>query len=308
MFDRGRFSEVHSGNAMTYAEAYAAVLQQARDVRAAREADLMPYCVISVGQRPHDEVAISIPLKDLALDDSALIQRIETETATQHRRREEYEAQLRPGAPSAGGARYDTVSSSVGAQLDRVTALVTRGDLESVQSSESAAGSRVDREQHRVSGPFEWPSELVELSSVDTPIVRLTPWGPLYSADQMVAARTLLIEHRRASLALNEPDDDQFQGAVSDTEPAGTQAFAFLDGFVPIAGDDEDYLVVDVRAGDLHGCVTVYHREGDSPGALWVSVSAMLSDLADSIELGAVFHSVWVPAITGDGRVQWDAP
>ena len=80
-------------------------------------------------------------------------------------------------------------------------------------------------------------------------------------------------------------------------QPAGTRSFEWLDAFLPIgdAGTDVE-LFVDLRDGDLHGCIGSY----DAPGGgfelpKWFSVTEMLSDVADALTLDQ-------PALQDHGR------
>lgn len=80
-----------------------------------------------------------------------------------------------------------------------------------------------------------------------------------------------------------------------------TPAGVFLPQFVPIADRDATTLFIDTRAGDLFGCVTEYVDESaDDGGPLWGSLTAMLTDLADSLEAGTVFLRYQPAVVTGE--------
>ncbi len=98
---------------------------------------------------------------------------------------------------------------------------------------------------------------------------------------------------------------DEEMGAPDPDTSAGEIAGTYLPEFVPFAGLDGYLLVVDARPGPLHGCVTAFGKvDCDDEGPSWVSVSAMLTDLADSLETGAEFDTRWTPAVV-DGRLEW---
>ncbi|MET9230814.1 SMI1/KNR4 family protein [Lentzea sp. NPDC003310] len=103
-----------------------------------------------------------------------------------------------------------------------------------------------------------------------------------------------------------------------ETEPAGATSGVFLPEFVPIAADDMgDYLFVDERPGPESGCVRAWDvDEGSRLPSLWPSLTAMLTDIADSLDTGApalrghadaakfFTTSVYVPEVR-DGRLGW---
>lgn len=84
----------------------------------------------------------------------------------------------------------------------------------------------------------------------------------------MISVRAELIATRDRIEGQYTPTDYRAALYAAQTEPAGSPSYIYVDGFVPIAGDDGDYLVVDVRGGDLHGSVTVSMRERSSSGPL----------------------------------------
>ncbi|MFC8933840.1 hypothetical protein ACFT1A_17345 [Rhodococcus sp. NPDC057135] len=57
-------------------------------------------------------------------------------------------------------------------------------------------------------------------------------------------------------------------------------------------------MFVDTGPGDLYGCVTEFDNfAADDAGPRWVSLSAMLADLADSLETGSTFDEYWKPKV-----------
>ena len=103
-----------------------------------------------------------------------------------------------------------------------------------------------------------------------------------------------------------------------EAEPAGPTSGTFLEEFVPIAADGMgDYLFIDERPGPESGCVREWDvDEGSRLPSLWPSLSAMLTDIADSLDTGepalrghaarAGFFtvSVYVPEVH-DARLSW---
>ncbi|MGW6281821.1 hypothetical protein [Kribbella sp. NPDC055071] len=84
-------------------------------------------------------------------------------------------------------------------------------------------------------------------------------------------------EMRRGTYANQERPGEQ--------QPAGTPSFEWLDGFLPISdtGTDLD-LVVDLRDGDLSGCVGEFDAEaGGFNAPYWLSIAEMLADVAQAL-------------------------
>lgn len=87
---------------------------------------------------------------------------------------------------------------------------------------------------------------------------------------------------------------------------AGEAAWTFLDEFIPIAGMDGYFLFVDTRPGELYGCVTTFDKvDSDDAGPQWLPISALLDDLATSLETGTPFDGRWRHEIV-EGHLQWD--
>ena len=93
--------------------------------------------------------------------------------------------------------------------------------------------------------------------------------------------------------------------ANASAQPAGTPAYSFIEEYIPFAGLDGYFWFVDTRPGPMHGCVTEYSRDSsDEDGPKWVSISAMLTDLADSLAGETVFDRMWLSSVT-DGEIDW---
>ncbi|MBY6540320.1 hypothetical protein HQ325_16725 [Rhodococcus sp. BP-349] len=122
-----------------------------------------------------------------------------------------------------------------------------------------------------------------------------------------------VVSHHELFVRLNvnpfygEPPDIETEMA----KPAGSPG-PMLPGFVAFAKAGADTLFVDTRSGPLHGCVNLL-PDGDAPwqAPLWRSPSAMLEQLAFSLERNATFEmrtaswGKYQPYIEGDQLV-WD--
>ncbi|TFI44819.1 hypothetical protein E4P29_03400 [Rhodococcus sp. 1R11] len=71
---------------------------------------------------------------------------------------------------------------------------------------------------------------------------------------------------------------------------AAVPAYGFIDDFVPLAERDAVALVVDVRQGELSGCVTVFDPvDADTNGPAFRSISALLEVLNDVLLRDSLF-------------------
>lgn len=109
----------------------------------------------------------------------------------------------------------------------------------------------------------------------------LPPLHNPISCTEMLAARaqSLNIDQRLAGLHhLPEPQN-----------VAGTKAMRFHPAFLPFADDHAGTkLFVDLRPGDLHGCIGQWDPEqiGFINGPVWAGTAAMLADVAQSLTTG----------------------
>jgi hypothetical protein len=71
-------------------------------------------------------------------------------------------------------------------------------------------------------------------------------------------------------------------------EPAGTNSVEWLDAFLPISDSGTDVeLFVDLRDGDLNGCIGQFDGEMNGFNApFWTSTTQMLAEVADALTLG----------------------
>ncbi|WUJ75246.1 SMI1/KNR4 family protein [Kribbella soli] len=111
----------------------------------------------------------------------------------------------------------------------------------------------------------------------------------------------------------------------NEQDPAGTATFEWLDAFLPIGDAGTDcHLFVDLREGELHGCVGGFDYEsGGFSRPQWFSIGEMLADVADALTLnqpalqdhGRRTHAAtqfpthppyaWTPYLD-EGRLRWD--
>ncbi|MCZ4518033.1 SMI1/KNR4 family protein [Rhodococcus ruber] len=196
--------------------------------------------------------------------------------------------------------KYSTQPSSVTEQWNRVADWFDANLPNYVISG--ADETRIADAQRRTG--VEWPSELIELfRCVDglprTPWMAMFPKYELFGLDAMLDDREMMTDIWQTGDAENDPDR-----VISTT--AGEAAWTFVDEFIPIAGMDGYFLFVDTRPGELNGCVTVFDKvNSDDAGPQWLSISALLDDLATSLETGTPFDGGWNHAVV-DGRLEWD--
>ncbi|MEN0138126.1 MAG: SMI1/KNR4 family protein [Rhodococcus sp. (in: high G+C Gram-positive bacteria)] len=149
----------------------------------------------------------------------------------------------------------------------------------------------------------EWPDELTAFFEQVNGFphenwVALMPAHELFDLDR-------LVEERQMELDIWGELDEEMGGAPVRGNSAGTTAFTYLPEFLPFAGLDGNLLFIDTRPGDLYGCITEFDNvDTDTAGPRWASLTAMLSDLADSLETGAAFGGGWKRAVT-DGNLNW---
>ncbi|MFE3322378.1 hypothetical protein [Nocardia sp. NPDC059195] len=76
----------------------------------------------------------------------------------------------------------------------------------------------------------------------------------------------------------------------------------FLREFVPVAERDGTMLVCDTRSGPMHGCITEFGKDtADAYPPKWASLSAMVTDLGDSLEHDAIFDNAYLPELDDSG-------
>ncbi|MFG1792183.1 hypothetical protein [Nocardia sp. NPDC049149] len=197
----------------------------------------------------------------------------------------------------------DPGPGGVSGQLDRITTWTQThlGRAAFLPAADAAAITAA--QQHSA---ILWPQDLIDLfthaNGSELPIL---PAHDLLSLDDSNYIRQLWLDIA-TDLRQRHPEmasdfDPEALGAM----PAGTPAGIFLPQFVPIADRDGATLVIDTRTGDLHGCIIEYTAEGsDDEGPLWISLAAMLTNLADSLETGTGFLRDRPSVVTG--KLTWE--
>ena len=161
-----------------------------------------------------------------------------------------------------------------------------------------------------------WPDDLLCWLRVSdgadrTSVAGVIPWG--FVPSQIGRIRTDWRMMTDISREVGESDDL----TVMERQAAGSRASHFLSSWVPIADDGGgDRLFVDLRPGELHGCVGRFWEDGfhgpDYGVHFWASVAHMAETLADALETGR-----WAPDNSGendlaptviDGVLHWVDP
>ncbi|MGY0503215.1 SMI1/KNR4 family protein [Nocardia sp. FBN12] len=195
--------------------------------------------------------------------------------------------------------KYSTPAGSVAEQFGEIEKWL-RGNLATV-----AIGGATE-EQIRataVATGRSWPAELVQLYTLINGFpaeqwVRLLPGDELFDLDRVLSERQLELE-------VWGPMAEEMGFEVDPDGQAGDPAGTYLPEFIPFAGADGYLLFVDTRPGELYGCVTRFEKvDADDAGPLWVSISAMLTDLATSLRTGSEFDGYSRPTVV-DGQLDW---
>ena len=148
-----------------------------------------------------------------------------------------------------------------------------------------------------------WPDELTALFGHINGFP-IEAWVPLFPVHELFGLDRV-IDERRLELEVWGELDEEAGAEPSAGSAAGKVVETFLSEFVPFAGRDGNLLFVDTRPGPLHGCVTEFDKVGaDDGGPRWASVSALLTEVADSLYDGTAFDRSWTPTVI-DGRLEW---
>ena len=232
---------------------------------------------------------------DPAVTDAQLSERIVDTIVNENQRAQT----VTEAATPVGATRYSTQAGSVAEQWARIAAW-----LNSHHAPVTIAGATKSQiAEAAESTGTTWPPELIEFYDQINGFpseewVRLLPDHSLFSVEQAVDHRATMIEVYAETDAIHG-----YTPPVGTT--AGTRVRTFLPEFIPFAGLDGYLLFVDTRPGDLHGCVTEFDKtSADGAGPRWVSLSAMLTDLAESLETGSTFDKDWKPTVVDD-QLNW---
>ncbi|WP_032376100.1 SMI1/KNR4 family protein [Rhodococcoides fascians] len=201
-----------------------------------------------------------------------------------------------PPAREPGTTKFSTPATDVGQQWARVAQW-----LNVHQTHQPAAGAEPEAitEAEARSG-VTWPTELRELFRQVNGIPA-DSWFPLFPSHHLFDLEQVIDEREVELEVWSQFGDEAEQGGSNAGDPAGT----WLPEFIPFAGVDGYFLFVDSRPGPLWGCVSEFEKVGaDDRGPQWISLSAMLADLADALDTGGTFAEVWCPSIV-DGQLEW---
>ncbi|MGF0311894.1 SMI1/KNR4 family protein [Rhodococcus sp. IEGM1428] len=278
-------STIRIGESADWDEAVAQAIQTGRELTHADDGtQLGPARNYRIG----DGEGVSIADGSPTASEDDLRRRIQQQT--------EYDAGVVNPAPHQPAS--PTQSGSVAEQWDRIFQWL-RGNLASV----SIAGATDEQIQDamRSTGGL-WPEELTSFFRLVNGFPRenwvsIFPMHELFDVDRTVSERQLELD------IWGEIDAEMGAEPQVGTS-AGQYVGTYLPEFIPFAGADGYLLFVDARRGPLHGCVTEFQKvDADGAGPKWPSLSAMLTDLADSLETGTAFdgHTHFVV----DGQLRW---
>jgi len=303
IIDGSRYSSVFEGIEDSRGSAFSALLRSAREVHRARLPEHVGGLRLGVARGSAPDYLLWLPVTDLHNDDADLIERIESHAALEAEREQAWRRRIDEAAAATKPTARPTPPSSLAMQWNRLVQWARTNAPKAAQHAVAGA-SPDDISAAQPTTGLAWPAELAEFYRLEHPNARLTPRGRFFALEEMLAIRRTEIDDWVEFLRTQDDEEDQLAVQASNSEPAGSEAFAFLDAFVPLAGDDGDFYVVDTRPGPLHGCVSEFLREGDS-SMRWPSLADMVAELAQSLETGRPFADIWVPAVD-DGSPVWD--
>ncbi|MDV6260010.1 SMI1/KNR4 family protein [Rhodococcoides yunnanense] len=241
---------------------------------------------------------------DTSLTDEQMAERVQAaidyeqqRTAERERKAAEWtEPAAPPPAREPGTTKFSTPAGDVGQQWSRIAQW-----LNSHQTNQPAAGAELDAiaDAEARSG-VTWPTELCELFRHVNGIP-VDSWFPLFPSHILFDLEQVIDEREVELEVWSQLSDEAEQGDSNAGDSAGT----WLPEFIPFAGLDGNFLFVDSRPGPLHGCVSEFEKVGaDDRGPQWISLSAMLADLADALDTSGTFAEVWRPSIV-NSQLEW---
>lgn len=185
-------------------------------------------------------------------------------------------------APEPGNT---TPSSSVAQQWARVAVWLATHTATPHLGGAGTTGAEVA--SAATASGVQWPAELVELCGLHQGVDGLLPQMRLLAAGEVP-----VLHHRLAGPLTASA------GGRAGRADAGEIAWKFLPQFIPFAHGQDGTLFIDTRPGALSGCVSLYVPiDHDTFGARWRSPSAMLTDLAHSLETGTPFDQAHRPVV-----------
>lgn len=173
------------------------------------------------------------------------------------------------------------------------TRLLPAADTETIRAAEQATGQT-------------WPEQLREWFSLHDGDRPEFPYAAVLPGNGLISAAQLVTVHDEMTRLWQDLTDELGGTDALMAEPVGSETPTYLPAFIPIGEDGAgDYLVVDTRGGDLHGCVVEFCNEA---GAIlrWDSIDTMLDCTATALEQGTNCGG-WLPIIE-DHLLRWDFP
>ncbi len=158
-----------------------------------------------------------------------------------------------------------------------------------------------------------WSEELREFYSLhdgmdDVPSTQHGSVGTVLPDLELLGLDALVATHISCRESPHDIDDLGCGWAENvDRHPAGEVAHTFLDPYVPFAQyGTGDFLYVDTRFGDHHGCIRAFGWEvADESGPLFASLADYIDTVRHSVETGTD-HSDLTPTVE-DGALVWTA-
>ncbi len=202
-------------------------------------------------------------------------------------------------------ARSATEPTDVRRQWERITAWFSASGSPHALDAFAPGATQLEIDRVEAQTGIAWPTELKDLYSVQNGFAP-GAWMQFLPQHDMLNLDALLAHHREAPAVYELPDVPESVPSLSDrAQPAGTSSGKFLPDYIAFADRDGYELFCDTRQGPLSGCVTEYaHENADDAGPQWTSISAMLADLAESLETGQPFADGWIPQLS-DGAFAW---
>lgn len=271
-------SAIRTGDASDWDEA---VTQSIRAGRELTHADDGTPLTPSRNYRIGDGEVVSTTDGSSSAGEDDLRRRIQQQT--------EYDAGINPAAsPSPVAEQWGRVSRWLGDNLESV----------------SIAGATEDQvaDAMRATGGL-WPEELTTFFRLVNGFPREN-WVSIFPSHELFDLNRAVSERQLELDIWGEIDAEMGAEPQTDTS-AGDYVGTYLPYFLPFAGADGYLLFVDARPGPLHGCVTEFEKvDADGEGPKWPSLSAMLTNLADSLETGKAFDGR-TPTVV-DGELRWE--
>ncbi|AJW41012.1 hypothetical protein NY08_3002 [Rhodococcus sp. B7740] len=208
----------------------------------------------------------------------------------------EYDAGVANPAPPQ--TTFLTPSTSVAEQWARIARWL--GDNLPSVSITGATEEQIN-EAMRATGGI-WPEELTSFFGLVNGFPR-DNWVSIFPAHELFdLART--VSERQLELDIWSEIDAEMGAEPRTDSPAGEYVGTYSPHFIPFAGADGYLLFVDARWGPRNGCVTEFEKvDADGAGPKWPSLTAMLTELADSLETGTAFDGR-TPTVVDD-QLHW---